>query len=363
MTCLVNVALSRAVGFVAPERGNFDVLVTSAGLLNLSFQLHCNRSNEQRIIIRALSIQPGRLCACWAMPVINNACHSREWPMPKRCLLAQVLLILATAGAARCRRQARGVPPPSDTQRDRRILLRRRARQDDHRRAERILGQAQGHGRSRAAVDLDLPVLAGNQRRPRITSPPRLRRTVPQAGFHVAGIDVGTSCGSPSAARLCQDFYKRLISEFNLNRKARLVVQSNGGLIGYGWAFRYPEGVDRIFGICPVTDFRTWPTLPTVITAPAPGLGYDLTLAELTRRITEFNPVDNLAPLAKARVKILHIHGDKDELVPLSANSAVVMKRFKDLGGNASLVTLKGLGHGGNEFYESRDGVEFLLGN
>ena len=127
-------------------------------------------------------------------------------------------------------------------------------------------------------------------------------------------------------------------------------MQSNGGLIGYAWAFRHPECVDRIFGICPVTDFRTWPTLPTVLTAPAPGLGYDLSLEELTRRTTEFNPVDNVAPLAKAGVKILHIHGDKDSLVPFDANSAVFVKRYKALGGNAVLVTLPGLGHGGKEF-------------
>ena len=29
---------------------------------------------------------------------------------------------------------------------------------------------------------------------------------------------------------------------------------------------------------------------------------------------------------------------------------------------DAELVTLKGLGHGGQEFYESQRGVEFLLG-
>jgi len=183
------------------------------------------------------------------------------------------------------------------------------------------------------------------------------------AGFHVAGVDVGTSCGSPSAARLCQEFYKRLVSEFHLNHKARLVGQSNGGLIAYAWAFRHPDSVDRIFGICPVTDFRTWPTLPTMLTAPAAGLGYDLSLPELTRRTSEFNPVDNVAPLAKAGVKILHIHGDRDELVPLGPNSAVLAERYKALGGDAVLVTLKGLGHGGKEFYESRHGIDFLCGD
>ena len=89
------------------------------------------------------------------------------------------------------------------------------------------------------------------------------------AGFCVAGIDVGTSCGSPAAAEVCNEFYEKIRVEFGLNRRARLEVQSNGGLIGYAWAFRHPKSVDRIAGICPVTDFRTWPppSLATVLRA------------------------------------------------------------------------------------------------
>ena len=79
--------------------------------------------------------------------------------------------------------------------------------------------------------------------------------------------------------------------------------------------------------------------------------------------MAEFNPVDNLAPLSKAGVKLLHIHGDKDELVPPGPNSGEVVTRYRAVGGDAVLVTLKGLGHGGSEFYESRDGINFLLGN
>ena len=183
------------------------------------------------------------------------------------------------------------------------------------------------------------------------------------AGLHVAGVDVGTSCGSPAAARLSQEFYEKVVSQFGLNRKARLVGQSNGGLIAYAWAFRHPESVHRLFPLRPATQFRTGPPLPVMITAPAPGLGYNLSLPELTRRMSEFNPVDNLAPLAKAGVKILHIHGDRDELVPMGPNSALLAARYKALGGDAVLDVLKGLGHGGNEFYESRAGMNFLIGD
>ena len=184
-----------------------------------------------------------------------------------------------------------------------------------------------------------------------------------KAGFHVAGVDVGTSCGSPAAADLCHEFYKLLLEKYDLNPKARPLGQSNGGLIAYAWAFRHPECVDRVGCIYPATDFRSWPKLPQVITHPDPGLGFDLTLEELTKRQAELNPIDNLAPLAEAGVKILHIHGDMDEVVPKADNSDVFAVRYRELGGEVEIVTIKGLGHGGKVFYASEPLIEFLLGD
>jgi pimeloyl-ACP methyl ester carboxylesterase len=181
------------------------------------------------------------------------------------------------------------------------------------------------------------------------------------AGFQVAGVDVGTSCGSPRGADMYHKLYQRLTSEFGLNRKARLLGQSNGGLISYAWAFRHPECVDRIGCIYPATDFRSWPGLPKVLSHPEPALGYGLSLDELTRRAAEFNPIDNLAPLARAGVKIFHIHGDKDTLVPIDPNSHVLVERYRKLGGDARVEIIPGLGHGGKEFYASESLVKFLL--
>jgi pimeloyl-ACP methyl ester carboxylesterase len=180
------------------------------------------------------------------------------------------------------------------------------------------------------------------------------------AGFHVAGIDVGVTCGSPRGTDVYQKFYEYLTTKEKLNRKARLLGQSNGGLISYAWAFRHPELVDRIGGIYPVTDFRTWPGLEKVLTYPEAPLGFGLSLADLTRRAAEFNPVDNLAPLARAGVKILHIHGDKDTLVPCRANSEIVVALYRRLGGDAKLEIIPGLGHGGEPFYRSESLVKFL---
>jgi pimeloyl-ACP methyl ester carboxylesterase len=188
------------------------------------------------------------------------------------------------------------------------------------------------------------------------------------AGFHVAGVDVGPSCGSPAAAEVCQEFYERLVSKYGLHKRARLLAHSHGGLIAYGWAFRHPECVDRIAGMCPATDFHTYPTLPNVVAGPTRGLDYGLSLEELGRRTGEFNPIDNLAPLAKANVKVLHLHGDGDTLVPTGANSEELARRYRELGGQAEVVLLKALGagransrgHDGPELYESATLLKFL---
>jgi hypothetical protein len=189
------------------------------------------------------------------------------------------------------------------------------------------------------------------------------------AGFHVAGVDVGPSCGSPVAAEVCQEFYEQLVSEYGLNKRARLLAHSHGGLIAYGWAFRHPECVDRIAGMCPATDFRTYPSLPNVVSGPAKGLDYGLSLEELGRRAREFNPIDNLTPLAKAGVKVLHLHGDADTLVPTGPNAEELARRYRELGGQAEIVLLKGLGseragsrgHDGPELYDSAALLTFLL--
>ena len=145
------------------------------------------------------------------------------------------------------------------------------------------------------------------------------------------------------------------------------MAQSNGGLVHYSWAIEHPDCVDRVFGMCPVTDMLTWPPpgLERVCgpgSIPPEGLKYDLTPEELRSRIDEFNPVSRLAPLAAHGVKILHLHGDEDDVVPLEPNSMEFAWRYHALGGEMELAILPGAKHGGRPFYESKQVLEFLLG-
>lgn len=183
-------------------------------------------------------------------------------------------------------------------------------------------------------------------------------------GFHVVGIDVGASLGSPAGAEVYQKFYEIVRDRYGLNRRVRMIGHSNGGLITLGWAFRHPEQVDRVLGIFPATDLRSWPGLERVAgpgrITPA-GLAYDLDSDGLRARLKEFNPIDNLEPLAKAGVKIYHIHGTADDVVPIGPNSVELARRYRELGGNIELETVEGGKHGGPEFYRSEKALLFLL--
>jgi pimeloyl-ACP methyl ester carboxylesterase len=58
----------------------------------------------------------------------------------------------------------------------------------------------------------------------------------------------------------------------------------------------------------------------------------------------KLNPIDHLQPLADAKVPILIVYGDSDQVVPHRENSEVVFDRSKALGGPAERVVKPGGG-------------------
>ena len=89
---------------------------------------------------------------------------------------------------------------------------------------------------------------------------------------------------------------------------------------------------------------------------------YHLTAADLSSHLAEHNPLDRLAALAKAGVPIFAIHGDKDELVPLEANSGEMRKRYEALGGKMQLIIPHGQGHNmWTGFFQSQVLVDFVV--
>ena len=85
---------------------------------------------------------------------------------------------------------------------------------------------------------------------------------------------------------------------------------------------------------------------------------YGLSAEQLDAQLTQHNPIDRLAPLAKAGVPIFHIHGDADKLVPLADNSAELARRYRELGGSMRLRIPPGQGHNvWDGFFQCQEGV------
>ena len=178
------------------------------------------------------------------------------------------------------------------------------------------------------------------------------------AGVAVAGVDVGEAYGSPKSHVVFDALYRELTEKKGFAAKPCLFGRSRGGLWTSSWAITNPARVAGLIGIYPVYDFRTYPGLAKA--APA----YDLTPEQLTARAAEFNPIERIALLAKAKVPVALIHGDGDKVVPLKENSAELVRRYQAEGAGdlVKLIILEGQGHNFFEgFFHSQLLVDFAV--
>jgi pimeloyl-ACP methyl ester carboxylesterase len=176
------------------------------------------------------------------------------------------------------------------------------------------------------------------------------------AGISIAGIDVGESFGSPAGRALFTAFHTELTRTLGYSAKPLLLGRSRGGLMLLAWAAEHPEKVGAFAGIYPVVNLTSYPGLDRA--APA----YGLTVKELAAQLTAHNPVDRLASLAAARIPLFAIHGDRDTLVPLEANSALLKSRYTALGGDMKLIIAEGQGHNlWPGFFENPALLAFLI--
>lgn len=184
-------------------------------------------------------------------------------------------------------------------------------------------------------------------------------------GFHIVYLNVPNMLGSPTAVAHWNDCYRHLTKVHGLSKKPALVGLSRGGLYCYNWAIANPNSVSCIYGDAPVCDFKSWPG------GFGKGKGsprdWKLVLQQwkfkddAEAKEYKGNPVDQLEPLAKAGVPLLHVYGDADDVVPWNENTGVLAERYKALGGTIQLIGKPGIGHHPHGLEDSTPIVEFIL--
>jgi pimeloyl-ACP methyl ester carboxylesterase len=184
-------------------------------------------------------------------------------------------------------------------------------------------------------------------------------------GFHVVYMDASDMYGSPATVENWNAFYKELTEKYGFAKKVALEGLSRGGLVCYNWGAVNPEKVACIYGDAPVCDFKSWPGGKGKSKGDA-GAWQTILKAykfENEQQALAYgkNPVDNLKPLADAKVPLLHVCGDADDVVPIEENTLILKERYEKLGGKMELIVKKGVGHHPHSLVDPAPIVDFIL--
>ncbi len=177
------------------------------------------------------------------------------------------------------------------------------------------------------------------------------------AGIAVAGIDVGEAYGSPASQKYLDACYREMVKR-GYSPRPCLLGRSRGGLWVSSWAVRHPEKVAGLAGIYPVYDLSSYPGIKRA--APA----YEMTPQQLKEKLKQFNPIEKMNRLAKAKVPVYIIHGKDDKVVPLEKNSAELKRRYQQEGAGELIVVQVIPGQGHNfwpGFFRCKELVEFVI--
>jgi len=73
------------------------------------------------------------------------------------------------------------------------------------------------------------------------------------------------------------------------------------------------------------------------------------------------NPIDNLKPLAKHKIPCIHVCGLVDEAVPYDENTAVLVERYRKLGGHVQEIKKPRTGHHPHSLRQPEPIVDFIM--
>lgn len=187
-----------------------------------------------------------------------------------------------------------------------------------------------------------------------------------EKGWHIVhNASAAGHYGSPSGVAAWDACYRVLTATHGLSPKPVLEGFSRGGMLSLNWAVAHPTQTSGLYLDAPVCDIRSWPG------GKGKGKGspgdwknclkrYDLT--EDTAKTYDQGALDRLAPLAGAKVPILLICGDADQVVPWPENGQILKTRYEALGGKVELILKPGVDHHPHSIKDPAPIVAFALG-
>ena len=138
---------------------------------------------------------------------------------------------------------------------------------------------------------------------------------------------------------------------------------SRGGLFALNWAARNPDKVAALYLDAPVCDFNSWPggkgkSKCSPIDWKCCLELYKLTEAEALN--SPLIPLNNLKAIAEAKIPIIAVAGDADDVVPIDENILILEKRYRELDGEIQVIVKPGVGHHPHSLTDPTPVVTFL---
>lgn len=188
---------------------------------------------------------------------------------------------------------------------------------------------------------------------------PSVDKALLEKGFHVAYYDLTHSYGSPRGVEAGNAFYFYMKDYYGLSPKVTLEGFSRGGLTAFNWAVNNTEKVACIYVDAPVCDVSSWPGRKNPELWNGLLKEWNLTDAQMEK--FEGNPVDRLAPLAKAGIPVIAVCGDSDKVVPYNENMEIVRNRYMAMGGIVEVILKPGCDHHPHSLENPQPVVDFIL--
>ncbi len=184
------------------------------------------------------------------------------------------------------------------------------------------------------------------------------------AGWHVAYFKVSDMYGDPKSVALMDAFHVRAVSEFGLSKRAVLEGFSRGGLYAVNYAAAHPDKTAALYLDAPVLDIRSWPGGKGKGKGSATCWKQALDIYGLTEdsaKDFKGNPLDKAEALAKAKIPILSVVGDADDVVPYDENTKPFAEKYRAAGGTIEVIVKPGVNHHPHSLKDPKPIVDFLL--
>lgn len=184
-------------------------------------------------------------------------------------------------------------------------------------------------------------------------------RVLLDLGWHIVYYKISDKFGSCMAVNLMKYFHDYMVEEFDLNLQADIFGFSRGGLYATNYTAKFPNDISVLYLDAPVLDLKSWPL------GVGKGLGseHDVELCKeefSTEDIKQINdiPLNKINALNNAKVPIIIVYGDVDDVVPYEENSGVLINKFNY---DIKIICKKGVGHHPHSLENPKEIVDFIV--